>query len=54
LIVSDARGRDHPVNRRLEAELERLEVVFSVTEPLSVTGHAAGAKVLSSCKANRR
>ena len=54
LIVSDARGRNHPANRRLEAELERLKVAFSVTEPLAVTGHAAGAKVLSSCKANRR
>ncbi len=54
LIVSDARGRDHPVNRRLEAELERLEVAFSVTEPLAVTGHAAGAKVLSSSQGNGR
>lgn len=57
LIVSDARGRDHrdhPVNRRLEAELERLEVAFSVTEPLAVMGHAAGAKALSTSNANGR
>ena len=54
LIVSDARGRDHPVNRRLEAELARLAVAFSVTEPLAVTGHAARAKVLSTSNANGR
>jgi len=38
LIVSDAPGRSGPINRRLEAELERLEAEFSVTEPLALTG----------------
>jgi len=36
LIVSDAPGRSGPINRRLEAELERLEAEFSVTEPLAL------------------
>lgn len=47
LIVSDAPGRQHSINRRLEAELERLEAAFSVTEPLAVAGHAAGVKWLA-------
>ena len=38
LIVSDAPGRSGPINRRLEAELERLDAEFSVTEPLALTG----------------
>ncbi len=54
LIVSDARGRDHPINRRLEAELERLDVAFSVTEPLAVAGHAEGVKWLASYDGNGR
>jgi len=37
LIVSDdARGRDRPINRRLEAALKVLGAAFSVTEPLAV------------------
>lgn len=36
LIVSDAPGRSSPINHRLEAELERLEAEFSVTEPLAL------------------
>jgi hypothetical protein len=52
LIVSDAPGRDHSINRQLEAELERLDAVFSVTEPLAVAGHAAEAKVLVTYEGN--
>ena len=47
LIVSDARARNHPINRQLEAELERLEADFSVTEPLAVAGRAAGVEWLA-------
>ena len=55
LIVSDdARGRDHPINRRLEAELERLEAAFFVTEPLAVVGEAAGVKWLATSRGNGR
>ncbi len=56
LIVSDDPERNHAINRRLEAELGRLDAAFSVTdplavateplavvtEPLAVVGHAAG------------
>lgn len=53
LIVSDdERGRDHPINRQLEAELQRLEAAFSVTEPLSVAGHAEGVEWLASYGGN--
>ena len=53
LIVSDdARGRDHPINRRLEAELERLDAGYCVTEPLAVAGHAAGVKWLATYEGN--
>jgi hypothetical protein len=55
LIVSDdARGRDHAINRRLEAELERLNATFSVTEPLAVAGHAEGVEWLASYGGNGR
>jgi hypothetical protein len=55
LIVSDdARGRDHPINHRLEAELKRLDATFSVTEPLAVAGHAAGVKWLATYQGNGR
>jgi hypothetical protein len=55
LIVSDdARGRDHPINRQLEAELERIEAAFFVTEPLAVAGHAAGVKWLATYEGNGR
>lgn len=47
LIVSDdVRGRDHPINRQLEAELQRIEAAFTVTEPLAVAGQAAGVEWL--------
>jgi hypothetical protein len=36
LIVSDSLERSRAVNRRLEAELKRLKVAFSVTEPLTL------------------
>jgi len=53
LIVSDdARGRDHPINRRLEAELARLEAAYSVTEPLAVAGHAEGVEWLANYDGN--
>ncbi len=54
LIVSDVRGRNRPINRRLEAELERLDAAFSVTLPLAVAGHAAGAKWLATYRGNGR
>jgi hypothetical protein len=48
LIVSDAPGRDQAINRRLEAELARLDALVSVTEPLAVAGHVeAGTLVVS-------
>jgi len=40
LIVSDGPGRQDTINRRLEAELSRLDARFSVTEPLAVLGPA--------------
>jgi hypothetical protein len=54
LIVSGARGRNYAINRRLEAELERLDAAFSVTEPLAVVGHAAGAEWLATYEGNGR
>jgi hypothetical protein len=54
LIVSDAPGRSHSINRRLEAELERLEGVVSVTEPLAVAGHAEPVKRLATGEGNGR
>lgn len=36
LVVSDTPAQDLDVNRRLEAELVRLEAAFSVTPPLKV------------------
>lgn len=53
LIVSDdAPGRDHAINRRLEAELERLEATFTVTEPLAVAGEAEGVRWLATYEGN--
>jgi len=53
LIVSDdALGRDHPINRSLEAELERLQTTFFVTEPLVVVDRAAGVKWLADYDGN--
>lgn len=43
LIVSDSLERSREVNQRLEAELEQLEVDFSVTEPVALPGDAAAA-----------
>ena len=54
LIVSDVRARNEPINRQLEAELERLEAAFSVTEPLAVAGHAAGVEWLATYEGNGR
>ncbi len=54
LIVSDFRGRNRAINRRLEAELERLNAPFSVTAPLAVVGHAAGVKWLATYEGNGR
>ena len=44
LIVSDAPGRNHAIDRRLEAELERLDADFFVTGPLVVAEHADDAE----------
>ena len=53
LIVSDdARGRDHPINRDLEAELDRLDAAYSVTEPLAVAGHPEGVEWLAAYSGN--
>ena len=53
LIVSDdVSGRDHPINRQLEAELERLEASFSVTVPLAVAGEAEGEQWLANYQGN--
>ena len=53
LIVSDdVRGRDHPINRQLEAELRRLDASYVVTEPLAVAGHAEGAEWLATYPSN--
>ena len=42
LVVSDSPDQDLEVNRKLEAELVRLEAGFSITAPLRV-GRAAGS-----------
>jgi hypothetical protein len=53
LIVSDdVRGRDHPINRQLEAELQRLKADYIVTEPLAVAGHAEGVEWLATYGGN--
>jgi hypothetical protein len=52
LIVSDGPGRNDVINRRLEAELQRLEVAFSVTEPLAVTSDAEGVELLVTSNGN--
>ena len=54
LIVSDAPGRNQSINRLLEAELERLEAAFSVTEPLAAGGNAAGVEWLATYEGNGR
>jgi hypothetical protein len=40
LVVSDSPDQDLEVNRKLEAELRRLEAGFSVTMPLAVVDRA--------------
>ena len=53
LIVSDdVRGRDHAINRQLEAELQRLDAAYVVTEPLAVPGHAEGVEWLAAYSGN--
>jgi len=54
LIVSDAPGRHDAINRRLEAELKRLDAFFSVTEPLAVAGRAEAGKWLATYDGNGR
>ena len=54
LIVSDAPGRNHSIDRRLEAEIERLDAAFSVTEPLAVAGYAEGVESLVTFDGNGR
>jgi hypothetical protein len=54
LIVGDAPGRNHWIDRRLEAEIERLDAAFSVTEPLAVAGQAEGVKWLATYGGNGR
>ena len=54
LIVSDAPGRSHSINRQLEAEVERLDAAFSVTEPLAVAGDAEGVEWLATSDGNGR
>jgi hypothetical protein len=38
LVVSDSTAQDRDVNRRIEAELKRLDAIFDVTAPLAVAG----------------
>jgi hypothetical protein len=53
LIVSDdICGRDHRINRQLEAELDQLDAAYTVTEPLAVAGHAEGAEWLAAYSGN--
>jgi hypothetical protein len=53
LIVSDdIRGRDHPINRQIEAELEELDAAYVVTEPLAVAGQAEGVEWLAAYGGN--
>ena len=54
LIVSDTPGRNHSIDRRLEAEIERLDAAFSVTEPLEVAGYAEGVEWLVTYDGNGR
>ena len=54
LIVSDVPGRNHSIDRRLEAEIERLDAAFSVTEPLAVAGYAEGVESLVTFDGNGR
>jgi hypothetical protein len=42
LIVSDTPVRNREINLKLEAELERLNADFSVTEPLAVSNTPQG------------
>ncbi len=39
LIVSDAPERNRAINQRIEAEVQRLEATFTLTEALSMADH---------------
>lgn len=54
LIVSDAPGRNDSINHDLEAELARLDLAFSVTEPLAVADHAEEAEWMATYPGNGR
>ena len=54
LIVCDGPGRNHTINRQLEAELERLEAAFFVTEALAVGDHAEDVHELAPSNGNGR
>ncbi len=54
LIVSDSPGRDHPMDRRLQDELRRLDAPFSVTEPLAVMDPDAPVTDLATSSGNGR
>jgi hypothetical protein len=43
LVVSDTPAQNRAVNRRLEAELERLEAPFRLTEPVAIAPHEPAA-----------
>ncbi len=46
LIVTDSPDQTRDANRRLEAEIERLNVAFSLTAPLPVAGDEGAAPAL--------
>lgn len=52
LIVSDGPTRDDPINDQLRAELERLDVPFSVTDAMAVTDGADGVGALQTREGN--
>jgi len=54
LIVSDAPGRHHSIDRCLEAEIARLGATCSVSEPLAVAGHADEAEWPATYEGNGR
>jgi hypothetical protein len=54
LIVTDTPERNTSISRLLEAELARLAAAFSVTAPLAVAGHTAGATPRTTSSGNGR
>ena len=54
LIVTDSPERNASIGRLLEAELARLAAAFSVTAPLAVAGHTAGATPRPPARGNGR